>query len=93
MSNKKPRDPEYFKKYYESHKDNAKRAKSKSYAIHRCGLNPEVAKYIGQNANIAGRFQKIYLQLRDTSPDTLDFMLQYLANEMIFKEAQEDTYE
>jgi hypothetical protein len=93
MSNKKPKDPEYFKKYYEAHKDNAKRAKSKSYAINRCGLDADVAKHIGLNANIAGRFQKIYLQLKGTSPDTLDFMLQYLANEMIFKETEEDTAE
>lgn len=85
------KDPNYFKVYYENNKDKAKIAKSKSYAIHRCGLSPCVAKHLGNKANLAGRFQKIYLQIQNDCPEVLDFMLDYLANGMIFEEPEETT--
>lgn len=83
------KDPNYFKTYYENNKDRAKKAKSKSYAIHRCGLSANVANHLGKNAHLAGRFQKIYLQVKKDCPDVLDFMLEYLANGMIFEEPEE----
>ena len=84
------KDPNYFKVYYENNKDKARKAKSKSYAIHRCGLSQSVANHLGGNANLGGRFQKIYLQLQNECPDVLEFMLQYLANGMIYEEPTED---
>jgi hypothetical protein len=80
------KDPNYFKAYYENNKDKARKAKSKSYAIHRCGLSPNVAKHLGEKANLGGRFQKLYLQLQNDCPDVLEFMLQYLADGMLFDE-------
>ena len=86
------KDPNYFKKYYQNNKDKAKLTKSKSYAIQRCGLAPDIAVKFGSNANLAGRFQKIYLQIKNDCPDVLDFMLEYLGNNMIveYNENEED---
>ena len=83
------KDPNLFKIYYENNKDKAKKAKSKSYAIHRCGLNVNVANHLGNKATLAGRFQKIYLQIQNDCPDVLNFMLNYLANGMIFEAPDE----
>lgn len=84
------KDPNYYNNYYKNNKERYNVLKKKSYAITQCGLNRKVADKFENDAMIAGRFQKMYLQMKNDCPDVLEFMLHYLANGMIFDEDNEE---
>lgn len=73
------KEPDYHNNYYQNNKDKYKSAKNKSYAITKCGLNCDIAEAFKDNAIIVGRFQKIYLKLKDACPEALEYMIEYLA--------------
>lgn len=73
------KDPNYFSKYYQDNKQKYYLAKKKFYAINKCGLDSQIAQKLGDNVMIAGRFQKIYMKMKEECPETLQTMLDYLS--------------
>jgi hypothetical protein len=80
------KDPNYYNNYYKNHKEKYNTSKKKSYAITQCGLSRDIADQFEESAMLVGRFQKLYLKLKDECPEALDFMIQYLAKKDETKE-------
>lgn len=73
------KDPNYYANYYQNHKEKYNISKKKSYAISQCNLSREIADQFEESAMLVGRFQKIYLKLKEECPEALHFMIQHLA--------------
>ena len=73
------KDPNYYANYYQNNKEKYNISKKKSYAISQCNLSREIADQFEESAMLVGRFQKIYLKLKEECPEALYFMIQHLA--------------
>lgn len=73
-------DPDYFSKYYQDNKSKYYLAKKKYYAINKCGLDSQLAQKLGEDVMICGRFQKLYIKMKEECPQSLQTMLDILSN-------------